>query len=161
MTSLDGEEHHVVREWINQPSDPLRRQLITTYPRQPLWWEDEESAERRHEVYRDFDPADVSMLVDEVAAYMVSPPTTSHKVAALVRRQWALSWLAEVASGALKFDPPSESLEVMVRYWQARAARYLADAAWRLVMDLPASMVAPGVEAAMVNRSEIEDVDDD
>lgn len=150
------EQYHVATYDVETPDGPKQ---IWVFPREPHWWRDDGAEDRRQEVFRNFEPTDITLLIDEVAMYVQSPPQTSDECAQLIRRLLSLSWMSDVCRGSLDYLPEGATTDYHVHYWQQRAARYLIDVAWQRTVTLSVARLSAGVQYAVTTIYEMSDVD--
>lgn len=142
----------------NQPNTieaPVRLEQSaerTTFPREPQWWR---SSVLWPTAFLDnFNPADISIIADDLERRRQKTNQTPENVAGLLRRQWALLWLADVSNIALRVNPIPEPLEHHCRQWQTRAAIALAESTWSDIVRLPPDLTAAAIRLAIVDPSE-------
>jgi hypothetical protein len=118
-------------------------------PREPKWWRGA-TDEQRQAVVEFFDSDDVFTLTLEIAGFMALDQPTIDDMARLVRNQWALSWMAEVA--ALVDDPFTQDDVILVKtighHRLVAVAQMGAHAGYRILESLPTAFAAAAAQIA-------------
>lgn len=128
------------------------------YPREPVWWRDDDAGDNRQKVIDRFDATDLAMLMEEVNEYLAEEPDKDN-VTKLVRRYWSLRFFTEVGELGAAGSHDSAS-QHYARKYQLQAARFLADNAWRHIMTLPPLLVDGAIRDAIVTPYEFDEDDD-
>lgn len=159
MACNNCDEHHIASHDIDNGDGEHQR--VTVFPREPSWWRDdtENAEQQRQHIFHDFDQTELVTLIDEVWMYVQNPPETVDEVAQLIRRLLSLTWIADVCVGSLDYVNNDDEITRFVRYWQQRAAKYLAHTAWRVVTTSPANAIGSGFTYAARRGGEIESIE--
>jgi hypothetical protein len=91
--------------------------------------------------------------------HMTASLESPSDVAALLRREMSVRWLAELGRAKVRHLSTSSSTSLWVLHWQQVAADYLAELAWHRLVEVPSEIAQQGVVLAIATNVEREKAD--
>lgn len=131
--------------------------VLWHFPMEPHWWREEWSAKRRERVIVDFRlNDDLGSVVDLLRMTIDDELLSAEDVAQAIRLHASLAWLVDIGNQWFPRFQSDNPLEAMIEYWRLRHAETLLELAGRTILTAPTSLIAEGMNLALVRAFDIE-----